>query len=283
MHPWPASAGWVAHTGKAPAMEVPPRQRALRAPRWTWGLASRGAPRAFGFEGQRGLRAGAPLDGQTDSSPGRCTHAPPGTGTQGKAGPPQEPGPDLPAGLGGGPGEAGSAGLTVGRHWWWSPQGTGISVTYPGGPHLDTKTWPHQQPAGANTGMGSQPRPPADRLPKSHPEPTATSEHTPWHRPAHQRVKTKLYPPGGRTSGRGTPIPQRAEWRHHHRKIERDGRELCSRQRTRQNPRRTTKRRQTVYPKQQLRVTRVRMIQDLGKRRPRLRRHKKCLKKTQKL
>lgn len=132
MHPWPASAEWVAHTGKAPAMEVPPRQRALRAPRWTWGLASRGAPRAFGFEGQRGLRAGAPLDGQTDSSPGRCTHAPPGTGTQGKAGPPQEPGPDLPAGLGGGPGEAGSAGAHCGET---------LVVESPGNRHQCDLSW----------------------------------------------------------------------------------------------------------------------------------------------
>ena len=66
-----------------------------------WGLASgEGAPRAFGFEGQQGSRAGAPQDceKQKFSLKGH-TQGLKSTGTQGNAAAPLERRPNTTAGL----------------------------------------------------------------------------------------------------------------------------------------------------------------------------------------
>ena len=74
-----------------------------------WGLTSgRGAPTAFGFGGQWGLIAGTPQDlGKQKLHSWRvhinsCVHQDPGE----KGVTSEEPGTDLPAGLGGSPEEA---------------------------------------------------------------------------------------------------------------------------------------------------------------------------------
>lgn len=67
-----------------------------------------GIPRAFGFEDQGRHRT------RGNFTLGRCTQGFSGARTQGKAVIPQEPGLDLPVGLGGSPEEAGVRGWVGG-------------------------------------------------------------------------------------------------------------------------------------------------------------------------
>ena len=117
------------------------------------------------------------IGGNGDSTPGGPTQGFMRTEIQGKAVTPQEPGPDLPVGLGGSPGEAGvDCGSLWGQgRWWWRPRGIFISVSSPGGRHFGTETWPHPTTCRLHCGdassqttnrVGTHHHPSADRLPK---------------------------------------------------------------------------------------------------------------------
>ena len=106
-----------------------------------------------------------------------------------KAGSSQETGPDLPAGLGESPGElrGGCGSLWGQRHWWQWFWGVLIGVRLLGGCHFLTKTWPHPtayrpqcwDTSGQTTNrVGTQPQPPADRVPKILVSPQLPGKHT---------------------------------------------------------------------------------------------------------
>ena len=85
----------------------------------------RGTPRAVGFEGQQGLNAGAPQDWGKQKLHSWSAHTVSCTlGPRAKAVTSQECRPDLPAGLGGSPGEAGGSCISPwgcthwGRRYW---------------------------------------------------------------------------------------------------------------------------------------------------------------------
>ena len=68
----------------------------------------RGAPGAYGIEGQQGLCAGAPQGlGETDSTPEGLTQVFMGTRYQGRAETSEESRSDLPVDIGGSPGKIG--------------------------------------------------------------------------------------------------------------------------------------------------------------------------------
>lgn len=121
------------------------------------------------------------------------------TGAQGRAVTPLEPEPDLPAGLGGSPGEAGiGCGSPWGQgHRWQTPQKilTGVGS---GGHRFCTKTWPHLTAcwlqcwhASAQTNSRNSASPQHTGCLKQ--EPAAAYKH-----PSTGRGTTPLHPPVGR-------------------------------------------------------------------------------------
>ena len=121
-----------------------------------------GAPRAFGFEGQRGLSAEAPQSqGKQRPYSSRVHpwfqgHWDPGQSSD-SIGAWARPTCGLWRVSCGDRVSCGS--LWSQGHWWWTLQGTLISVSSPGGRHFGTETWPHQQPAGSSAGTPQSKQP----------------------------------------------------------------------------------------------------------------------------
>ena len=150
--------------------------------------------------------------GETDSTLRGCTQGLTCTRTQGKSSDPIRAWARPTCWSWRVSGEAGgSCGPSWGQgHWWWRYQEIFISVSAPGGCHIGTKTWSHEtacslrcwDTSGQTTKRaGTQPHPPAGRLPKvflsPHPPldtPLDTAPPTRGTRPSsvHQRAGTSL-------------------------------------------------------------------------------------------
>ena len=169
--------------------------------------------------------------------------------------------------------------MTIGHLWgqgqWWQwYKGELVGVSSPGGHHFVTRTQPH--PTGCRlqcwdtsdqttNRAGTQPQPPADKLPKVflNPQPplntpwdtalfTRGTRHSSTHQwagtsPSHQEACTSLQNIlthwGQTPEAKGTTTLQPREWKLQSQKVRQNemAKEYVSDEGTRQNPRKTTK------------------------------------------
>ena len=151
-----------------------PQGRLFSLKAWHQGEKSTPLPRAFGFDGQRSLRAGAPQDRGKPTLSCFCIH------TRfcvywDRAVTPEEPGLDLPESLGESPGQVGS----VFAHWGarrMVAEGQRLlsRVSSTRGHHFGSKAWTYQMAyrlqcqnatVQASIKKGTQPNPWEDRVP----------------------------------------------------------------------------------------------------------------------